>query len=60
MGGIDSWGSLPLAEHRLDPTQPYSWAFTLRPFAPSDRLIGPNRNPNPNPNPNPGLALDVP
>ena len=36
VGGIDSWGSLPLAEHRLDPARPFSWAFTLSPFAPSD------------------------
>ena len=36
VGGIDSWGSLPLAQHQLDPARPYSWAFTLRPFAPSD------------------------
>ena len=33
VGGIDSWGSLPLPQHRLDPAKPYSWAFAILPFA---------------------------
>ena len=39
LGGIDSWGSLPLPQHRLDAHQPVSFAFVLRPFAESDACV---------------------
>jgi hypothetical protein len=33
VGGIDSWGNLPLPQHLLNLDQPVEWAFALRPFA---------------------------
>ena len=32
VGGIDSWGSQPLMQHRLSLETPVEWAFLLRPF----------------------------
>lgn len=32
VGGIDSWGNLPLPQHLLSLDQPVEWAFALRPF----------------------------
>ena len=36
VGGIDSWGSLPLSQHRLMLHEPCSWAFVVRPYAEGD------------------------
>ncbi|KAL1527440.1 hypothetical protein AB1Y20_016106 [Prymnesium parvum] len=36
VGGIDSWGSLPLIQHRLSLDKPIEWAFVLRPFSEGD------------------------
>ena len=36
VGGIDSWGSLPLPQHRLKADEPVTFAFALRPFAEGD------------------------
>jgi beta-galactosidase len=38
VGGIDSWSSnaLPLPEYRIDPMQPMSYRFVLRPLAPGE------------------------
>ena len=33
VGGIDSWGSMPLPEHRIDPKAACSFAFVLVPIA---------------------------
>ena len=32
VGGIDSWGSMPMPHHRLTVEQPREWAFALKPF----------------------------
>jgi len=36
VGGIDSWGSLPLPEHRLSGDRTYEWAFAMQPFGEGD------------------------
>jgi len=32
VGGIDSWGSQPLPQHRISLDEPIEWAFALCPF----------------------------
>jgi len=39
VGGIDSWGSIPLPQHRLDAEQPCKFVFALVPFAPHDDSV---------------------
>ena len=36
VGGIDSWGSQPLPQHRLSFDEPIEWAFVLKPFGEGD------------------------
>lgn len=33
VGGIDSWGSRPLAQHMIPADRGYEWSFWLRPFS---------------------------
>ena len=40
VGGIDSWGSQPLSQHRLSLEQPIQWAFVLRPFGTAEVAEG--------------------
>lgn len=40
VGGIDSWGSMPLPEHRLNATEPCKFAFAMVPFAKGDEAVG--------------------
>ena len=42
VGGIDSWGSQPLPQHRLSLEQPVEWAFALRPFSPEEEVALPD------------------
>ena len=41
VGGIDSWGSLPLPQHRADAQcgGKCEWSFVLRPFSRGDGTI---------------------
>jgi len=36
VGGIDSWGNLPLPQYLLSLDRPVEWAFALRPFSAND------------------------
>lgn len=36
VGGIDSWGSLPLPQHRLSPEEVIEWSFHILPFGEGD------------------------
>ena len=42
VGGIDSWGSLPMPHHRLSANEPCSWTFAMRPFRASEEGAPPN------------------
>merc|ERR1711871_1337521 len=36
VGGIDSWGRRPLAQHMIGATQEFDWTFELRPLSDED------------------------
>lgn len=38
VGGIDSWGSVPLPQHRISLEEPIEWSFVLRPFSNTDSM----------------------
>ena len=40
VGGIDSWGSQPLSQHRLSLEAPIEWAFVLRTFGAAEAAEG--------------------
>ena len=43
VGGIDSWGSMALPQHRISLDAPIEWDFVILPFAEGEDSAAPRR-----------------